>query len=234
MPANFATIHTITMPRKTTKGYFVNGRFVTAGSEEDQQLKIELKGREVSRADKKRDSDERQDLGEALLGLRSDLFAKLELPATLVEALAETKRISNFEGRRRQMQYIGKLMRRLDGPELEAIRAALDIQRNGSAEEKLALHQAEQWRDRLLADDEALTEWLQEHPSDDVQQLRNLIRQARKDTPEASNAEVSQGLAQRKGKVYRELFQWIQRARRQKAAQVEDQQQHRDAFDGLD
>lgn len=234
MPANFATIHTITMPRKTTKGYFVNGRFVTAGSEEDQQLKIELKGREVSRADKKRDSDERQDLGEALLGLRADLFAKLELPATLVEALAEAKRISNFEGRRRQMQYIGKLMRRLDEQELAAIRAALDIQRNGSAEEKLALHQAEQWRDRLLADDEALTEWLQEHPSDDVQQLRNLIRQARKDTPEASNAEVSQGLAQRKGKVYRELFQWIQRARREKAQQTEDLQQHRDAFDGLD
>lgn len=234
MPANFATIHTITMPRKTTKGYFVNGRFVTAGSEEDQQLKIELKGREVSRADKKRDSDERQDLGEALLGLRADLFAKLELPATLVEALAEAKRISNFEGRRRQMQYIGKLMRRLDEQELAAIRAALDIQRNGSAEEKLALHQAEQWRDRLLADDEALTEWLQEHPSDDVQQLRNLIRQARKDTPDATNAEVSQGLAQRKGKVYRELFQWIQRARREKAQQMEDQQQHRDAFDGLD
>lgn len=234
MPANFATIHTITMSRKTTKGYFVNGRFVTAGSEEDQQLKIELKGREVSRADKKRDSDERQDLGEALLGLRADLFAKLELPATLVEALAEAKRISNFEGRRRQMQYIGKLMRRLDEQELAAIRAALDIQRNGSAEEKLALHQAEQWRDRLLADDEALTEWLQEHPADDVQQLRNLIRQARKDTPEASNAEVSQGLAQRKGKVYRELFQWIQRVRRQKAQQIEDQQQHRDAFDALD
>lgn len=234
MPANFATSHTITMPRKTTKGYFVNGRFVTAGSEEDQQLKIELKGRQVSRADKKRDSDERQDLGEALLGLRGDLFAKLELNTTLVEALAEAKRITNFEGRRRQMQYIGKLMRRLDEQELTAIRAALDIQRNGSAEEKLALHQAEQWRDRLLADDDALTEWLQEHPSDDVQQLRNLIRQARKDTPEASNAEVSQGLAQRKGKVYRELFQWIQRARREKAQQTEDQQQHRDAFDGLD
>lgn len=234
MPANFAAIHTITMPRKTTKGYFVNGRFITAGSEEDQQLKIELKGRDVSRADKKRDSDERQDLGEALLGLRSDLFAKLELPSTLVEALAEAKRISNFEGRRRQMQYIGKLMRRLDEEETAAIRAALDIQRNGSAEEKLALHQAEQWRDRLVADDDALTEWLQEHPSDDVQQMRNLIRQARKDSPESTNAEVSQGLAQRKSKSYRELFQWIQRARRQKAAQLEDQQQHRDAFDGLD
>lgn len=234
MPANFATIHTITMPRKSTKGYFVNGRFITAGSEEDQQLKIELKGRDVSRADKKRVSDERQDTGEALLGLRADLFAKLELPATLVEALAEAKRISNFEGRRRQMQYIGKLMRRLDGQEMAAIHAALDVQRNGSAEEKLALHLAEQWRDRLIADDDALTEWLQEHPADDVQQMRNLIRQARKDTPDATNAEVSQGLAQRKSKVYRELFQWIQRARRQKAAQVEDQQQHRDAFDGLD
>ncbi|THT98255.1 DUF615 domain-containing protein [Lampropedia puyangensis] len=222
------------MSRKSTKGYFVRGRFVTAGSEEDQQLKIELKGRDVSRADKKRESDELQDLGEALLGLRSDLFAKLELPANLVEALAECKRISNFEGRRRQMQYIGKLMRRLDEEEIEAIRAALEIQRNGSAEEKMALHQAEQWRDRLIADDDALTEWLQAHPSDDVQQMRTLIRQARKDAPEATATEVSQGLAQRKGKAYRELFQWIQRARRLQAEQAEDLQQHRDDFERLD
>ncbi|RMX06657.1 DUF615 domain-containing protein [Corticibacter populi] len=215
------------MPRKSTKGYYVKGHFVAAGSELDQQLKVELKGTDISKTDKKRESEELQALGEELLTLRRDLFTKLELPETLVGALAEARRISNFEGRRRQMQYVGKLMRRLDEAAIADIRAALEIQRNGSAEEKQALHMAEQWRERLLADDEALTAWLVEQPGDDVQQLRTLIRQARRDAPGPSSAEVSQGLAPRKGKAYRELFQWVQRGLRARAEQQEDQLQHR-------
>ncbi|PAT32296.1 hypothetical protein CLI92_08105 [Vandammella animalimorsus] len=216
------------MQRKSPRGYFVRGHFVAAGSEEDQQFKAELKGREVSKSDKKRESHELQALGEALLGLRSELFARLSLPDALCEALQEARRISDFEGRRRQMQYVGKLMRRLDAAEIDAIRAALDIQKSGSAEEKQALHEAEQWRERLLADDQALTQWLQHYPAGDVQQLRSLIRQARKESPAATAAETSQGKAPRKGKAYRELFQWIDRARRAQAEQAEDQRHYRE------
>lgn len=214
------------MSRKSSRGYFVRGQFVALGSDEDAQLKLELKGGDISRADKKRASDELQALGEALLTLRGDLFAKLELPDTLLEALAEAKRISDFEGRRRQMQYVGKLMRRLDAEEVDAIRMAMDIQRGGSAEEAQALHANEQWSDRLIAGDAALSDWLEEHPGEDVQQLRSLIRQARRDTPDPTPAEVSQGLPQRKGKAYRELFQWIQRTRRLQAEQAEDARHH--------
>lgn len=198
------------MSRKPKKGYYVRGQFVAEGSELDLQLKAELKGTsESSRTDLKRESDALQKLGEELLTLRGDLFERLQLPEKLQEAVAEAKRITNFEGRRRQMQYLGKLMRKLEEAEVAAIEAALDEQRNGSAAEKLALHQAELWRDRLIADDDALDAWLADYPATDVQQLRAIIRQARKDAPPVSKAAVSQGLAPRKGRAYRELFQLV-------------------------
>lgn len=197
------------MPRKPRKGYFVRGQFVAEGSAEDLALKAELKGGdEPSKTDLKRESAELQKLGEALLTLRGDLMQRLELPEKLVDALAETKRITNFEGRRRQLQYLGKLMRGLDEETLDAIRAAIDEQRQGSAGEALALHRAEQWRDKLIASDEALRDWLQAYPDTDTQQLRALIRQARKDSPADPDA-VSRGLAPRHGRAYREIFQIV-------------------------
>ncbi|MBO9679596.1 MAG: DUF615 domain-containing protein [Acidovorax sp.] len=198
------------MSRKPKKGYYVKGHFVAEGSELDLQLKAELKGTaEASKTDLKRESDALQALGEELLTLRGDLFDRLQLPEKLQEAVAEAKRITNFEGRRRQMQYLGKLMRKLEESQVEAIHAAIDEQRNGSAAEKLALHQAEQWRDRLIAHDEALAIWLDQFPRTDTQQIRALVRQARKDAPAEDKAAVSQGLAPRKGRAYRELFQLV-------------------------
>ena len=197
------------MSRKPKKGYFVRGQFVAEGSELDVQLKAELKGTsDASRTDLKRESDALQDLGKDLLGLRADLFNALALPDKLVTALAEARRISNFEGKRRQMQFVGKLMRKLDAAQVQAARDALGVQKSGSAEEKLQLHLVEQWRDRLVADDSAQAEWIAHHPGTDIQQLRALIRQARKDAPGAHDATVaqSQGLAPRKGRAYRELF----------------------------
>ena len=198
------------MSRKPKKGYFVRGQFVAEGSEMDLQLKAELKGTpDASRTDLKRESDELQDLGKDLLGLRSDLFDAVGLPEKLVDAIAEAKRITNFEGKRRQMQYVGKLMRKLDPAQVAAARQALDEQHKGSATEKLQLHLAEQWRDRLIADDNTLAPWMADHPDTDTQQLRALIRQARKDAPPTDKAAVSQGLAPRKGTAYRELFQLV-------------------------
>ena len=198
------------MSRKPTKGYFVRGHFVAEGSELDLELKRELKGSvDTSKTDLKKESERLQALGEALTTLRADLLERLQLSDKLLDALAETRRITNFEGRRRHMQFIGKLMRQLDEDTVAAAEAALEEQRRPSAAETLALHQAEQWRERLIQDDGALSEWLQHAPGTDTQQLRALIRQARKD---AQGVAERPGEAQRHGKAYREIFQLVRAA----------------------
>ena len=208
------------MSRKPKKGYFVRGQFVAEGSEMDLQLKAELKGTpDASRTDLKRESDELQDLGKDLLGLRSDLFDAVGLPEKLVDAIAEAKRITNFEGKRRQMQYVGKLMRKLDPAQVAAARQALDEQHKGSATEKLQLHLAEQWRDRLIADEAALTTWLEHFPSTDIQALRSLIRQARKD--EAQTAPENEAPA-KKSRAYRDLFQLLRNSLRTPTANEQE------------
>jgi ribosome-associated protein len=197
------------MSRKPKKGYFVRGQFVAEGSELDLELKAELKGTtEASRTDLKRESTELQKLGEALLTLRADLMAGLPLPEKLADAVAEAKRITNFEGKRRQMQFIGKLMRGLDEEIRQAVRDALEEQHKGSASDALALHQAEKWRDDLIAKEDALDLWLRAHPETDTQQLRALIRQARKDV-QPTQDQVSKGLVPRHGRAYREIFQLV-------------------------
>ncbi|HYW57583.1 MAG TPA: ribosome biogenesis factor YjgA [Polaromonas sp.] len=186
------------MNNKTIKGYWSNGRFV-----KPEEIALEEVG-PPSKTQLKAEADEKQALGEALLTLRADLMARLDLPEKLLDAIAQAKKITNFEGKRRQMQFIGKLMRPLDA---EPIRAAIDEQKNGSAQLTLALHLAEQWRDKLIASDDALGDWLTEHPDTDSQQLRALIRQARKDSkPEKP------GEAPRHAKSYREIFQLVRQA----------------------
>ena len=201
------------MSRKPTKGYYVKGHFVAEGSDLDLELKREQKGQDLSsKTDMKRESTELQKLGEDLLELRQDamlqLVAQEHVPEALHEAIREAKKITNFEGKRRQMQFVGKLMRKLDEEQVHAIRAALDVQHNGSAEETLALHMAEHWRDRLVQDDAALAEWLSAHPDTDSQQLRALVRQARKDGLPDKTA-VSQGQFPRQGRAYRDIFKIV-------------------------
>ena len=206
------------MSRKPTKGYFVRGKFVAEGSELDVELKAELKGTyDSTKTDLKREMDALQDLGKELMTLRSDLFKRLQISDQLIDALAEAKRITNFEGKRRQLQYVGKLMRKLTDEQLNAVKQALDEQRNGSPSEKMSVQVSEQWRDRLIVEDGALAIWLEHFPETDVQQLRSLIRQSRKDiekakeqaaaaqaaSPDAEPKEVS------KGRAYRDLFQLV-------------------------
>ena len=198
------------MSRKPKKGYFVKGHFVAEGSELDQELKLAMKwGQSTSKTDAKRESEELQELGEALLTLRGDLFKPLPLPDKLADALADAKRITNFEGKRRQMQFIGKLMRHLDEDTLQAVRHALELQRLGHSHDTDQLHQAEQWRDRMIESDDAVQEWIRQYPETDIQQLRALVRQARKDAVPADKAAVSQGLAPRQGRAFREVFQLV-------------------------
>ena len=194
-----------TMSRKFKKGYFVRGEFVAEGSERDLELKRELKGTDdQSRTDLKRESLELQKLGEDLLTLRATWMKRLPLTEKLKDAVVEANRITNFEGKRRQMQFIGKQMRLLDPETLAAVRTALADQYSGSAHDNLVLHLAESWRDRLMAQDEAFGEWIIKCPETDSQQLRALIRQARKDAvPEKP------GEAVRHGRAYRDIFQMV-------------------------
>ena len=149
----------------------------------------------------KQDSHELQDLGEALVELPENRLDGLAISESLLDAVREYKRTRTHEGKRRQMQYIGKLMRRND---TEPIRQAVTDMQMGRAKDSLALHQAERWRAELIASDDALTRWTSEHPETDVQQLRSLVRSARKDA-----ALVPE---QRNGRAYRELFQFIKSA----------------------
>ena len=183
------------------KGYWSNGRFV-----KPEEIALEEVG-PPSKTQLKAEADEKQALGEALLTLRPDLMARLDLPEKLLQAIGDAKKITSFEGRRRQIQFIGKLMRPLDD---EPIRDAIDEQANGSAQLTLQLHLAEQWRDKLIASDDTLGAWLDTYPATDAQQLRALIRQARKDAmPEKPD---KSGEAPRHGKSYREIFQLVRQA----------------------
>ena len=196
------------MSRKLTKGYFVKGKFVAEGSELDIELKKELKGTDaMSRTDEKKESLALQKLGEDLLTLRPDFMARLDLSEKLKDAVIEAKRITNFEGKRRQMQFIGKQMRLLEPEAVDAIKTVLHEQQSGSAADIAALHQAQTWRDRLIADDAAFGQWIEKFPQTDTQQLRALIRQARKDAkPELP------GQAVRHGRAFRDIFQIVRGA----------------------
>ena len=196
------------MSRKLKKGHYVKGQFLSEGSALDLEYKPELQGTdEATRPDFKRESPELQKLGEDLLNLRAELLTKLELPDKLHEGVLEAKRITNFEGKRRQMQFIGKQMRLLTPEKIEAVRVALVEQHMPSAKETLALHQAEQWRDRLIADDDAVGQWLNLSPDTDSQQLRALVRQARKNAkPERPGETLGHGRA------YRDIFQLVREA----------------------
>jgi ribosome-associated protein len=163
----------------------------------DDGVDIGAAGR-PSKTRRKVTSHELQSLGEALLELADDHLAALGLDEALLDALRAARRIRSHEARRRQMQLIGKLMRSAD---VEHARAAIDERRLGHARDSLALHQAERWRVELIADDEATTRFAREHANADLQQLRALVRNARKDGATAPE--------QRSGRAYRELFRYI-------------------------
>lgn len=129
-----------------------------------------------SKTRRKKDMHALQVLGASLVDLNSAQLAELDMPEPLRAAILEAQRTKSREGLRRQMQYIGRIMRDVDP---EPIRARIDAWRGLSLAAVAAMHAAERWRDRLLADDDALTEFANDHPGSDVQHLRALIRTVR-------------------------------------------------------
>ena len=136
----------------------------------------------VSRTKKKQQVEELQKLGAALIALPAATLDTLVLPAELLAAVREAQRITSHEARRRQVQFIGKVMRRIDP---EPVRAAVAAITNQSATARAQQRRLQGWRERLIGDDEALTAYAGEHPGADLQALRTLIRNARKEIAES-------------------------------------------------
>lgn len=149
----------------------------------------------VSRSHDKREAEAAQVLGEKLIELRPEQLKELGLPERLVDAVLEAKRLNNHGALRRQKQYIGKLMRQ---EELEPIQAKFAEWEFNSRAHLAVFHRLERWRDQLILDDAALGELLEAYPAVDMQHLRGLIRNARKE--QAAN---------KPPKSSRELFQYL-------------------------
>jgi ribosome-associated protein len=145
----------------------------------------------------KQQSHDLQSLGASLTALSDAKLAALDISESLRDAIGTYRKTRSHEGRRRQMQYIGKLMRQADEKPLREAVAEAEI---GSARQTLLLHEGERWRDALLADDEAATRWIDTHPRSDAQRLRSLVRAARREAAVPG---------QRQSRAHRELFQFI-------------------------
>lgn len=132
----------------------------------------------VSKTEMKEDMEALQKLGEELVGLKPSSLEKFPLEDELREAIANAQRFKN-EAKRRQLQYIGKLMRQIDP---EPIQAELDRLRNKHSQATAELHKLEEMRDRIITEiDPAIEEVMDQHPEADRQRLRQLARQAQKE-----------------------------------------------------
>lgn len=172
----------------------------------DPDAELEFDSDEVydgpSKSQQKRDVEALQALGEILVKLPDAQFKRMELPEDLRAAVADCRRITQNGALRRQKQYIGKLMRSIDPA---PIQAQIDAFKGVSAADNARLHQAEKWREKLIADNEALTLFLNNHPGIDATHLRQLIRNARD--------EAARG---KPPKAFREIFRVIREAMRDK------------------
>ena len=159
---------------------------------QDEQNEL---GELSSKTRKKKDMLALQDLGVKLVELNEQQLEAMQLPESLLEAVLEARRLTRHEARRRQMQYIGRLMRDIDAA---PIRDRLEQWQGQGREHTARLHELERWREDLLAGDPALARFLQQYPGADSQKLRALIRNARR--------EQSASLPP---KNYRELFRML-------------------------
>ncbi len=169
-----------------------------------------------SKSQLKREMTALQKLGAELVEEARDRVKRIPMPEDVRDAIIECQQIKDHEGRRRQLQYVGKKMRSLNEEEVAVIQATIDSWKGASKAETAALHALERQRDKLLADDEALTLLLSRHPQVDVQHLRTLIRNARK--------EVSEN---KPPKAYREIYQLLKSLQADaKAQRLEESADH--------
>ncbi|PHV18446.1 hypothetical protein CSQ90_01600 [Janthinobacterium sp. BJB303] len=161
-----------------------------------QSSEFEQEYERPSKSELKRQMTVLQKLGEELVNEARDRVKRVPMPEDVRDAILECQLIKDHEGRRRQLQYVGKKMRTLDEEEVAAIQRTIDSWKGLSKADTAAMHAMERRRDKLLTDDKALTVLLSENPELDVQHLRTLIRNARKEQVE-----------NKPPKAYREIFQ---------------------------
>ena len=145
-----------------------------------------------SKSQLKRESTALQDLGAELVALSKERLAKIDMPERLRDALLDAQRFTKHEAKRRQIQYIGKIMRDIDATPL---RAAMDEINGNSEAANIRQHRLERLRTRLMEDEAVFSEVARDFPAADMQHLRQLRRNALK--------EAQQGKPPR---AYRELF----------------------------
>lgn len=151
-----------------------------------------------SKSQLKREMSALQVLGAELVAEARDRIKRIPMPEDVREAILTCQQITDHEGRRRQLQYVGKKMRTLDEAELAVIKETINSWKGASKSETAALHALERQRDKLLADDAALTALRERFPQIDMQHLRSLIRNARKEQAE-----------NKPPKAYREIYQLL-------------------------
>lgn len=161
-----------------------------------QSTEFEQEYERPSKSELKRQMTSLQKLGAELIAEARDRIKRVPMPEDVRDAILACQLIKDHEGRRRQLQFVGKKMRTLDEAELALIQKAIDSWRGMSKSDTASMHALERRRDKLLADDKVLTTLLSEHPELDGQHLRTLIRNARKEQAE-----------QKPPKAYREIFQ---------------------------
>ncbi|WP_043649237.1 ribosome biogenesis factor YjgA [Chitinilyticum litopenaei] len=154
----------------------------------------------LSKTQLKRESEELQALGEKLIPLDRKQLETLQLPDKLFDALLEAKRLKAHGAIARHKQFIGKLMRNVDPAPIQAL---LDKLAGVSDTHNAWLHGLERQRDRLLSDPKALEVLIDEQPQLDVQQVRQLIRNAQKEKASLGSPKPLPM------KAYRELFQLL-------------------------
>jgi ribosome-associated protein len=148
-----------------------------------------------SKSRRKAEAHALQALGAQLVALNRNQLAQMDLPEELRDAVQAAQRIHAHEGRRRQLQYVGKLMRNVDAA---PIRARLEAWKTVSVAEAARLHSIERWRDRLVEEPAALQALADAHPQSDLQQVRALIRNIRRESEQGKPP-----------KSYRALFQLL-------------------------
>ena len=167
-----------------------------------------------SKSELKRQVNELQKLGEQLVDEPRDRVKRVPMPDDVKDAILECQTITNHEGRRRQLQFVGKKMRGLTEEEVDVIRRTIDSWKGASKAETAALHALERRREKLLADDKALTQLLADYPELDAQHLRTLIRNARKEQAE-----------NKPPKAYREIFQILKDLGKKPKAAADDEEE---------
>ncbi|MGK5065484.1 ribosome biogenesis factor YjgA [Janthinobacterium sp. LB3P112] len=176
-----------------------------------QSTEFEQEYERPSKSELKRQMTVLQKLGEELVNEARDRVKRVPMPEDVRDAILECQQIKDHEGRRRQLQYVGKKMRTLDEEEVAAIQRTIDSWKGLSKADTANMHAMERRRDKLLTDDKALTVLLSENPELDVQHLRTLIRNARKEQAE-----------NKPPKAYREIFQILKEIAKKKNSGKKD------------